>query len=96
MIYEYNGSNLVDGLYFIYASWNSKCNILIDRINRINKEFPNINIYKVNITKYPTIKAKFLVKKIPSYIFVKDNEIFARKDGNIDYFTLKNWLLEKV
>ena len=96
MVYEYSGGNLADGLYYFYAAWNSKCNVLADRITRINLEFPSINIYKVNTTRYPNIKKELNVSKIPSYLLVSSKEVTSRKDGNIDYLTLKKWLKEML
>ncbi len=95
MVYEFSGGNLTDGLHYFYAAWNSKCNVLADRITRLNLEFPNLNIYKINTTRYPNIKKEFNISKIPSYILLKNGEIVGRRDGNIDYFSLKSWLKEK-
>ena len=96
MIYEYNGTNLADGLYYFYASWNSKCNMLAERIQRLNMEFKNLTIYKVNTTKYTNLKHDLKINKMPSYLLIKNQEIVGRKDGNFDYYTLKKWLQERM
>lgn len=96
MIYEYNGSNLNDGLYYFYASWNSKCNILADRIIKLNMDFRNLAIYKVNTTKYNDLKKRLEVKKIPSYYLIKDGVIKEKLEGNFDYNSLKKWIKERV
>ncbi|MDE6584644.1 MAG: thioredoxin family protein [Anaeroplasmataceae bacterium] len=96
MIYEYNGSNLTDGLYYFYASWNSRCNVLADRIQKLNLDFNGLTIYKVNTTKYANLKKELQVNKIPSYLLIKDQQVIGRKDGNFDYYTLKNWLKERM
>ncbi|MDE6947079.1 MAG: thioredoxin family protein [Anaeroplasmataceae bacterium] len=96
MVYEYNGSNLNDGLYYFYASWNSKCNILAERIQKLNLEFKELSIYKVNTTKYMNLKKELQVNKMPSYILIQNGKIVSRKDGNLDYFTLKKWLSERT
>lgn len=96
MIYEYNGSNLGDGLYFFYAAYNSKCNVLAERINKLNNDYKNLNIYRVNTTKYMNIKNQLSVTKIPSYLLIKNQSVISRKDGNVDYYTLKQWLKERV
>ncbi len=96
MVYEYNGSNLNDGLYYFYASWNSKCNILAERIQKLNLEFKELSIYKVNTTKYMNLKKELQVNKMPSYILIQNGQIVSRKDGNLDYFTLKKWLSERT
>lgn len=96
LIYEYNGSNLADGLYYFYASWNSSCNVLKDRITKLNLDFKNLTIYKVNTTRYPQIKKDLKINKIPSYLLISNQQIVDRRDGNIDYLTLKNWLKERI
>ena len=95
MIYEYNGSNIVDGLYYFYASWNSNCNTLKERINRIDRNY-NINIYKVNTTKFNNIKKSYNVTKIPSYLLIKDNNVVSSINGNVDYYTLSKWLKDNL
>ena len=91
MIYEYNG-NLVDGLYYFYASWNSKCNVSNDRLKRIDLEFKNLNIITVNTTKFPNLKKDFTIKVIPTYLLFKNNQIIKKIEGNIDYISLAKWL----
>lgn len=95
MVYEYSGGELQDGLYFFYASWNSNCNVLLNRITRLNNEL-SIPIFRVNTTKYNLIKEKLAVHRIPSYIWIQNHQIVSRKDGNIDYFSLKKWLQERI
>lgn len=96
MVYEYNGSNLADGLYYFYAAWNSRCNMLAERIQRISLDFKELPIYKVNTTKYANLKRELQVNKIPSYLLIKNQQIVGRKDGNFDYYTLKKWLTERM
>lgn len=96
MIYEYNGSNLTDGLYYFYASWNSRCNLLADRIQRLNFDFKNLAIYKVNTTKYAQLKKELKINKIPSYLLIQNQQVIDRRDGNYDYITLKKWLNERM
>ncbi len=94
MIYEYNGQEILDGLYFFYASWNSKCNLLAERIQKLNLEF-NLPIYRVNVTKYGSLKHRFSITRIPSYLLIKNGEVISRRDGNVDYYSLKLWLKER-
>lgn len=90
MIYEFNG-NIVDGLYYFYASWNSKCNASMNRLERISNKF-NITIIKVNTTKYPNMKKNFNIVRIPSYLYIKDNIVMSKMEGNIDYISLFKWI----
>ena len=75
MIYEYNGSNLADGLYYFYASWNSRCNVLAERITRLNLEFSNLTIYKVNTTKYANMKKEYKMTTVEELLPYSFEEI---------------------
>ncbi|MBO5712050.1 MAG: thioredoxin family protein [Acholeplasmatales bacterium] len=93
MINEYNGSNLIDnGLIYFYSSWISTCNMYNDLINIIDKKFRNLSIMKVNTTKHYDMKEEFEVKKIPSFVLVKNNEIISRIDGTTSQYTMINWI----
>ena len=96
MIYEYNGSNMTDGLYYFYASWNSNCNTIKNRINRLDNSYPEINIYRLNTTKYNKLKNEFNISRIPTYVLIKNNEVISKINGNIDYYSLSNWLKENL
>lgn len=90
MIYEFNG-NLVDGLYYFYASWNSKCNHSMERLEKISRKY-DMNIIKINTTKYPGLKTNFNVSKIPTYLYVVDGKVIKRIEGNVDYISLSKWI----
>lgn len=94
MVNEFNG-NIIDGVYFFYSGWAGKCNYINDRINRISKKYPNINVIKVNTTKYMGLKKQFLIQRIPTFIYIKNYKEIKRIEGNVDYITLNNWL-EKI
>ena len=94
MIIEYNGSNLNDGLFYFYASWNSNCNSTKQKLERLNFDNKNITIYRINVTKFPELKEKYKVSRIPSYMIVKNNNIITRRDGNIDFYSLNKWIKE--
>ncbi len=95
MVYEYSGGKLQDGLYFFYAAWNSNCNVLLERITKLNQQF-NVNIYRVNTTRFSQLKQQLGVNRIPSYLWIVNEKVESRKEGNIDFFTLKKWLQERV
>ena len=87
MIYEYNG-NLIDGLYYFYAGWNGKCQYINDKINKLNSNYPDFPIVKVNTTKNQLLKKQFSVNKIPTFILLNNSKIIKRIDGNTDYYSL--------
>ncbi|MGM9969341.1 MAG: thioredoxin family protein [Anaeroplasma sp.] len=94
MILEYNFQSSIDGyaLLFFYASWSSNCNLHQDAIKRIASENKDLNIYKINTTKYPNLKQKYNVHKIPTFILLNDNRIVSRVDGYKDGYSLSKWV----
>ena len=86
---------MIDGLYYFYASWNSNCNTIKNRINRLDNSF-DINIIRVNTTKYNSLKQKYNINRIPIYLLIKDNNLLTSINGNVDYYTLSKWLKENI
>lgn len=94
MIYEFNG-NLINGLYYFYSGWASKCRLIQDRLEKISKANPDLVIVRINTTKYPGLKKNFEVTRIPSYLFIKDGKVIKRLNGNVDLMTLTKWINEE-
>ena len=93
MILEYNGKEInPNALLYFYASWSSKCNIHLDALKRIEKNNSDLLIIKINVSKYQLLKQKYSVKKIPSFIILKDNNVVSRLDGYTDQYSLARWV----
>ena len=93
LIFEFTGSNMIDnGLLFFYASWSSNCNIQLDALKKIEKDNPDLQILKINTTKYRISKDKYQIHKIPTFIIIIDNKIISRMDGYKDRISLSNWV----
>lgn len=96
MIIDYNLNNLGDtGLLFFYASWASKCNLHLDALKRIQYENKDMNIYKINVSKYPHFKKQYNINKIPSFVIIKNNNVIDKVNGYIDQYSLSRWVKEK-
>ncbi len=97
MIYEFNGSNGFNDLtiLFFYSSYTSKCSynerILLD----LDKLYKDINIVKVNVSKFYYMKKDYDILKIPTYVLVKDNKMISKFEGGINLVYLKDWIDEK-
>lgn len=94
MIFEYNFNSNIEGfaiLYF-YAAWSSKCNLHQDVLKRIDNENKDVSIYKVNTTKFPHMKQKFSIHKIPSYVIINEGNVLSRVDGYTDAYSLSRWV----
>ncbi len=92
MILDYNLNLVLKDDYILYfkASWNSSCNLHIEALKELDL-VAKINIYVVNVTKYPHLKAKYKVNRIPTYILFKNDDIISRIDGSINRYSLIKW-----
>ena len=97
MLSEYNGNNLIEnGILYFYSSWVSSCNVPKDNLNFINNNLKNVDIQKINTTKYYNIKKNFEIKTIPSFALIKNNKIIAKLDGMSNKITLNKWIVEHL
>jgi len=94
LIIDYNPSYKIKGnlLLYFYASWSSKCNMYLEALSKLANEFEDFNVVKINTTKYPTLKANYNIKKIPSYILIINDNIVGRLDGYVDSYSLHRWV----
>ena len=79
-------------IYYFYASWNNSCNISKELLDKLTKEVKKYNIIKINVTKYPYLKKKYNINKIPSYTFIKNGILISKLDGGINSYTLLKWV----
>ena len=95
MIKEYNGSNIIEnGLLYFYSSWISSCNMYNELNERISNKFTDLDIMRINTTKYYSMKEQYNIKKIPSYVLIKNNANIAKLDGMTNQYSLINWINE--
>ena len=94
MLLEYNSQIEIKGfsLLYFYASWSSNCNLHKESIKRIDNENKDLNIYRINVTKFPNLKQKYSIHKIPSYIILNEGNIVSRLDGYTDGYSLSRWV----
>lgn len=92
MILEYNGKNFIEsGLLYFYSNYSSKCNIFLDAINRIFSK-TQCDVLKINITKFPELKRRYSVTKLPEFIIIKDSNVISKISGVIDSYSLEKWV----
>lgn len=97
MLIEYNGTNLIqNGILYFYSSWISECNIPRDNINNLITKHKNINILKINTTKYYKMKSNYNIKTIPSFVLIENSKEISRIDGMSNKITLNQWILENI
>lgn len=95
MVIEYNGKNFIEtGILYFYSSWVSSCNIQKDNFEFIKVKYKEINILKINTTKFYKIKKDYEIKVIPSFVIIKNNEIISKLDGMSNKITLNKWIMK--
>lgn len=56
-----------------WAEWCTPCKLMSPVIDQIEKEFPNIQVIRVNADEDAEMVQKYNVSSIPTYILEKDN-----------------------
>lgn len=64
-----------------WAEWCGPCRALNPIIEQLIKDFPNVNIAKVNVDVNPELSKQFGVTSIPTLIFIKDGEVLDKQLG---------------
>lgn len=85
--------SLNNSLIFFYAQWTKSCQINEGILNKLNSEIKNINIIKINTSKFYNLKEGFNIHRIPSYLLNFNNYSLIYK-GNINYKEIKKWILD--
>lgn len=57
------------------------CKLLIPILNRLESEFPFINVIKVNTSQYPNYSDEYDIHAVPTLLFYSDGELKERHLG---------------
>jgi len=75
--YEKNQEWIFEGdkpcIIDFYADWCQPCKIIAPILEELQKEYPDINIYKVNTEEQQELSVAFGIQSIPSLLFVPLN-----------------------
>lgn len=97
MIYEYCKDTMLPGgkiLLYFYASYNSECAVSKRVLETISKNNIGLMIFRINTTKFYSLKVFYKIHKIPSYVLLSDNLEVKRLTGNVSITTMTKWLAE--
>lgn len=65
-----------------------------DLVNVIEKKYKDLAIIRINTTKYYEMKEQFKIKKIPSFVLLKDDNVVSKYDGMTSQYSMINWIKE--
>ncbi|BDD06989.1 thioredoxin family protein [Aureibacter tunicatorum] len=68
-----------------YADWCGPCQSMIPTLDRIDDDFEELVIAKVNVDDNPALTKKFSVKGIPALFFMNGSEIVDKAVGSQPY-----------
>ena len=64
-----------------WAPWCNPCKLMNPIIDEIEKEYPDLEIEKINVDENSTLVDKYGIQTIPTYLLIKDEEIIASVKG---------------
>ena len=73
-----------------YADWCQPCKILSKTLTDLDNE--NVTIIKIDVEECLMISQKYMIKSIPTLIFIKNNQIYDQIQGT----TTKEKIMELI
>lgn len=85
-----------EGLILVdfWASWCGPCKQLVPVLEDINRDKPEILIYKVNVDDNPATAARYAVMALPTLILFKEGHVMGRFSGLASKAVLLRWIGE--
>ncbi len=70
------------------APWCDSCKDVLPTIDQLEKEYPNVLFFKVDIDKFPDLADKYDVDKLPTFLFFVNRKVvnFIIGNENINIF----------
>jgi len=75
-----------------WAPWCNPCKLMNPIIDKIEKEYSNIEIVRINVDEDSAAVDKYGIKTIPTYILEKDVEIINSIKGAVPEYRFKKEL----
>lgn len=64
-----------------FADWCVPCQMLTPILSELDKKYPDIEIYKVNVDESPNATMTYGIHSVPTMLFFKNGEEVDRKIG---------------
>ena len=65
------------------ADWCAPCQMLAPVLHEIDKKYPELEVYRVNVDESPNANITYGIHSVPTMIFFKDGVEVERKIGVI-------------
>jgi len=75
-----------------WAPWCNPCKLMNPIIDKIEKEYPNIEVVRINVDEDSAAVDKYGIQTIPTYILEKDGEIVSSVKGAVPEYRFKKEL----
>ena len=74
------------------AMWCLESRSIKSSINKIIDQDETLNVWIYNVDEDRSIAREFGVRMLPTLLFLKDNEVIAKKTGSITKKELQDWI----
>jgi len=64
-----------------FADWCAPCQMLTPVLVELDKKYPEVEIYKVNVDESPSATMMYGISSVPTMMFFKNGEEVERKIG---------------
>lgn len=78
-----------------YADWCQPCKMMVPTLEEIAKQYPNIDIYKINVDEQRELSQMFGIRSIPTLLFIPKNSTPQAINGAMGKTQLKK-IIEDV
>ena len=92
LVAEHDGLVVID----FYADWCGPCRMMAPVMEEIEKEYPTVAFYKVNVDAERDLAMKFHVESIPMIALVKDDTFLDMSLGYVPKDTVTRLIDEHL
>lgn len=80
---ENNYSEINEGLCVLdfWAEWCGQCKVAKAKLSEIESNYPNVKFIACDSEANDDLCAKFMVRGLPTIVFLKDGEVVVRQVG---------------
>jgi thioredoxin 1 len=75
-----------------WADWCTPCKMMNPIIDKIEKDYPNIEVVRINADEDSAMVQKYNILTVPTYILEKDGEILSFVKGAMPEYRFKKEL----